>query len=159
MKKTVSLLITLILFSISITSCAAETNETINNTSIEIKLQLENSTITVNGKKKEIDSGNGTAPVIQDNRTFIPVRTVIEAMGGAVEWEADTQTAILAKDDTIIILQIGNKTAFVNENKITLDTEPRVINGRTMLPIRFIAENFGFNVDWNNSTQTIIITN
>lgn len=155
MKKILSMLIMLVLLTVSVTSCSAQPNEA---EPIEIKLKIDNPVMQINGIEKEIDTGRGTTPVIQNERTYIPIRAVVEAMGGVVEWEEETQTTVLAKDDTVILLAIGNNMAFVNENKHILDTEPKIIGERTMLPIRFIAENFGFKVDWDNNTQMIIIT-
>ena len=57
-----------------------------------------------------------------------------------------------------IRLTIDSETAYFNEEAHTLDAAPMIINGRTMLPIRFIAESFGFDVDWTPETQTVTIT-
>ena len=114
--------------------------------------------MTVNGTEKPIDD-NGTEPIIVDDRTLLPVRAVIEEMGGAVLWDSETQTVLLAYGGDIITLAIDNSTAFLNDNAQTLDTAPTIINDRTMLPIRFIAESFHFNVDWRQDEQKVIITN
>ena len=111
--------------------------------------------MTVNGAEQEIDPGRGTVPVLESARTLLPVRAVVEAMGGAVAWDEETQTAVLAKNDTIILLTIGSNIAFLNETSHTLDTVPVTINDRTMLPIRFIAEGFGYEVGWDGDTQTV----
>ena len=79
-------------------------------------------------------------------------------MGGSVLWDSETNTAVLTLGRDKIILTIGSETAFFNEEKHTLDVAPKIINDRTMLPIRFIAESFKFSVDWNGKTETITIT-
>ncbi len=152
MKKTISILLSLIIMTLFTVSCAAQTQAAV------IELQIGNPMMTVDGEELEIDTGRGTAPVIVDGRTLLPVRAVAEAMGGAVEWDAETQTAVLAKGDTIILLMIGSMTAFLNETAYTLDCAPIIQNERTMLPIRFIAENFGYDVQWDGDTQTITLT-
>lgn len=79
-------------------------------------------------------------------------------MGGSVLWDSETNTAVLTLGRDKITLNIGSETAFFNEEKHTLDVAPKIINDRTMLPIRFIAESFKFSVDWNGKTETITIT-
>lgn len=113
--------------------------------------------MTVNGEKKNIDE-NGTVPVIENDRTLVPIRAIIEAMGGRVLWDSETSTAVLTLGKDKITLNIGSETAFFNEEKHTLDVAPKIINDRTMLPIRFIAESFKFAVDWDEKTETITIT-
>jgi flavodoxin len=124
---------------------------------ISIVLGIDSPVMLVNGKEKAVDS-NGTSPVIIDGRTLVPVRAIVEEMGGSVGWSSETQTAVLEKDGNIIELVIGSTQAKFNDEIYTLDTEPVIINERTMLPIRFIAENFGFDVDWNKDTRTITIS-
>lgn len=120
-------------------------------------LQTDNPIMTVDGKETEIDPGLGTTPVIENGRTLVPIRSIIEAMGGSVEWNSDTQTASLSYDNNSIELVIGSTTAVLNGENKTLDTAPAIINGRTMLPIRFIAEGFGFDTEWDADTRSITI--
>lgn len=129
-----------------------------DTSSTTVVLQVDNPIMTVNGSETEIDPGMGTAPVIQDSRTLVPVRTIIEAMGGSVEWDNDTHTASLMYGDNEIELVTGSTTAYLNGEERSLDTAPAIINGRTMLPIRFIAESFGFNTRWDADTRSITIT-
>lgn len=150
MKKLISILLTAILCISTITAFAADTDAT-------IKLQINNPVMTVNGANASIDS-NGTTPVIINERTLVPVRAIIEALGGTVSWEQSTQTATLNYGDDEIKLIIDSVTAYLNDTPNTLDTAPTTINERTMLPLRFIAESFKFNVDWEQSTQTVTIT-
>jgi hypothetical protein len=58
----------------------------------------------------------------------------------------------------IIKLQIGNKIAYVDGNELTLDVPPQIINGRTMVPVRFISEGLGAEVGWDGATKTVTIT-
>ncbi len=124
---------------------------------ITIMLQIGNPNMTVNGAEKAIDE-QGTAPVLINDRTLLPVRAVVEEMGGSVEWVEDTQTVILAYGSDTITLQIDNPTAYLNDEAKTLDTAPMIIGDRTMMPIRFIAESFGFNVGWDDATQTATVS-
>lgn len=120
-------------------------------------LQIGNPMMYVNGVEKEIDPGLGTTPLLIDDRTMLPIRAVVEELGGAVIWDEETQTVLLAYQNDIIALAIGNSTAFLNEQPVVLDAVPVLINDRTMLPIRFIAEGFHFNVEWNDEEQIVTI--
>ncbi len=121
-----------------------------------VELQIDNPVMTVNGVKKQIDL-EGTAPVLVNDRTLLPVRAVIEELGGDVGWDDGTQTATLTYGGDTLELQIDSVAAYLNKNPYTLDTAPILLGERTMLPIRFIAESFNFDVGWDNETQTVII--
>lgn len=120
----------------------------------EVTLRIGDTAITVNGEEQTID----TAPVIIDSRTFVPVRAVVEALGGTADWNANTKTAILENGEDHIELTIGSKTAVLNGEEKQLDTAPVIIDGRTMLPLRFIAEGFGFEADWDAAAKTIYVS-
>ncbi len=156
MKKTVSIILSLVMMlSLMLTGCAAE-NETIKENT-EIVLQIDNPLMAVNGTEKEIDN-EGTTPLIQNGRTLLPVRAIIEEIGGSVAWNGEKKEVTLNYGDDEIKLTIDNTDAFQNGNKVVLDTAPTIIGDRTMLPIRFIAESFKFDVKWEAETQKVIIT-
>ncbi len=157
MKKSLSALLILALLTMVETGCTAEPSNT-SVAVLTVSMQIGNPIMTVNGMEKEIDPGIGTAPVIQNGRTLLPVRAVMEELGGAVAWDEETQTVVLAMDKNVILLTIDSPTAYLNEEIVMLDTPPVVMNGRTMLPIRFIAENFGIEVGWDESTSTVTLT-
>ena len=147
-KRTLALLTSVIMLAVFPSGCSAQSNI---NTAI---LRIGSTAISINGTESELD----TAPIIQNGRTLLPLRAVVEGLGGSVAWEAETKTAVFAKGDKVIFMTIGSNTAFVNTTEYTMDTEPIIIDGRTMLPIRFVAENLGFKVEWDESTQIITVT-
>lgn len=151
MKKLASIMFLFMLLLTSVTGCSAALPETDTNPLI-IVMQIANPVMTVNGTEKEIDPGRGTSPIIQNDRTFLPVRAVVEAMGGSVAWDGETQTVVMAMENDVLLLSIGNQTAYFNETAQTLDAAPVIVGERTMFPIRFIAECFGFEVEWEEST-------
>lgn len=155
MKKLISILLTFAFVMSFMTGCSAAEPEKSNK--FTLTMQIGNPVMTVNGEKKNIDE-NGTVPVVENGRTLVPIRAIIEAMGGDVKWDNETNTAVLTLGEDIITLTIGSETAFFNEEKHTLDVAPKIINDRTMLPIRFIAESFKFSVAWDEKTETITIT-
>lgn len=152
MKKAISgLLVICIVLTICITaSCIADTNTTGEKT---IVLQVGNSDMVVNGIPKAIDA----APVIRNGRTLLPVRAVVEEMGGEVIWNSELQQATLKYGSYTIVLTVDSTQAIVDDNARILDSAPLIINGRTFLPIRFIAESFGFEVKWSGEEQKITI--
>jgi flavodoxin len=157
MKKTISVILSLIMMlSLTLTGCAAESETAKPQENTKIVLQIGNPTMVVNGIDKPIDE-NGTVPVIINDRTLLPVRAVVEEMGGEVAWNGETREVTLNCGENEIKLIIDSKDAYLSGEKTTLDTAPTIINDRTMLPIRFIAESFHFEVKWEETTQTVTI--
>lgn len=146
MRKFISILLSLLLILNTLTTVFA--------VGTAITLQVDSNTINIGSRSVTID----TAPVIIDGRTLIPVRGVSEAMGGNVNWNNDTKTVTITLGSNKVEMTIDSKTAYFNNKAQTLDVAPVVLNGRTMLPARFIAESFGFDVNWDNDTKTISIT-
>jgi hypothetical protein len=126
-----------------------------------IVLTIAGKFMTVNGAKQEIDPGRGTVPVIQNGRTLVPVAAIIQALGGEVVWDAAARTVTITIGDKELVLAIGSPKAGVNGTSTPIDTDPKVvpviINSRTMLPFRFIAEQLGATVEWNGATRTVVI--
>jgi len=131
--------------------------------SIVIILQIGNPYMMVNGNWKEIDIGKDIKPVIKNSRTLVPIRAIIEALGGTIGWNGTEKKVTITLKDTVIELWIGKPQATVNGQTKWIDDAnhkvmPEIINGRTMLPLRFVAESLGAKVDWEPNTKTITIT-
>src|SRR5664280_1596059 len=135
---------------------------TIENTTKKqtvLDLHIRKSTFTINGTSKTLDS----PPVIKNGRTLVPIRAIIEALGGTVGGDATTKKATVTLGKKIIALWIGKDTATVNSVSTLIDSTnpkvvPLIIRGKTMLPLRFVTENLGATVGWDQNTQTITIT-
>jgi lactocepin len=130
-------------------------------TSVMITLQIGSPYVSVNGISKKIDS-EGSKPVIENNRTLLPVRVLIESLGGTVGWDPNARSVTINLNGNTIVLTIGKNTALVNGIRTPIDPDnskvvPVIINGRTYLPLRFIAENLGAMIDWDAATKTISI--
>ncbi|MGC5328733.1 stalk domain-containing protein [Brevibacillus sp. SYSU BS000544] len=97
-------------------------------------------------------------PVIKNSRTLVPIRPIAEGLGFKVDWDSKTQTVGIAKASSTVNLVINQKTAKRNGQAITLDTPAQIINGRTMVPVRFIAEALSYQVNWNASEQKVLIS-
>ncbi len=91
-------------------------------------------------------------------RALVPVRYIFEALGFQVEWNGETRRVIGTKEDIIIELPIGNKMATRNGVEIELDVPATIVNGRTMVPVRFVAESTDFYVAWEADQRTVTIS-
>ena len=88
----------------------------------------------------------------------MPLRAIFEALDAQVTWDGETRTVSAAKGDRSVSLTIDDVNATVNGAAEVLDVPAKIINDRTMVPVRFIAQSFGADVDWNPDTRTVIIT-
>lgn len=123
-----------------------------------MRLQVGSDKMTVGSSQAQIDPGYNTAPVIQNGATFVPIRAIIESLGGTVTWDSDTQTLTMTLDDNTVSMTVGSDTATVNGKSVTLTNDAYISNtGRTMIPIRFMAENLGMQVIWDQNTRSIDI--
>lgn len=116
--------------------------------------QGQNISVTVNGKRVEFDQ----QPLMTDDRTFVPVRAIFEALGAKVGWEEDTQTVIASRGYTNISLAVGSKQLYVNNQAKAIDVPAQLIGSRTFVPVRAIAEAFDCRVEWDEVSSTVIIT-
>jgi hypothetical protein len=131
-------------------------------TTTVITLTIGNPNITVNGTPKPIDA-SGTTPVIVGGRTLLPIRAIVEALGGTIGWNATTRTVTISVDVNTLELVIGNRMATVNGAKVAIDAAnaaivPAIVGGRTMLPVRFVGEQLGGVVEWSQATKTATLT-
>jgi len=97
-------------------------------------------------------------PQIVNGRTMVPLRAIFEALGAAVNWDNNTKTVTAKKDDTAVVLTIGSTTPTVNGQEVTIDQPAIIVNNTTLVPLRFIAEAFDADVNWNASTWVVTIT-
>jgi len=97
-------------------------------------------------------------PAIVDNgRTLVPLRAIFEAMGAQVDWDASTQTITAVREDLNLSLRVGGNVIVRNGVNISLDVPAQIIGGRTLVPLRAVAESFGAEVGWDPATRTITI--
>ena len=97
-------------------------------------------------------------PQLIDGRTMVPLRAIFEALGATVEWDDATWTAKATKDDTTIEITIEEKILYKNGNPITLDVPAKLINERTLVPVRAISESLDVLVGWDDATSTVSLT-
>ena len=132
-----------------------------NNTGV-IELQVGNPYMTVSIPDKDdrsvlIDSKNvNIVPVLQQGRVMLPIRAVVEAMGGTVAWQGDSRSVMIAFSEQTVEIPIGRKTILVNGESRSFDVPAEVADGRTRVPIRHL-ESLGCEVEWRRETRGVTI--
>jgi len=110
--------------------------------------------VDVNGQPVRFDT---ISPQRIGGRVFIPLRAVSEALGAEIEWDAATRTVRGRKGEREFTLPLGSDRAMVNGGAIRLDQPARIAFGTTMVPLRFVAEALGAEVEWNDAAQRVAI--
>ena len=114
-------------------------------------------TVLVNGEAVVFTD---QTPFIEEGRTLVPMRAIFEALGAIVEWDGETQTVISYDpvSEVSIVMQIGSNKMFINDKSIELDVAAKIVNDRTVVPVRAIAEGMNSKVDWDGDARTVIVT-
>ncbi len=136
MKKTIMVLIVLVL-TLNFVSAAPR----------EVTVTLDDNEVMFPDQK----------PIIENSRTLVPVRFVSEALGAKVDWIQAEQKVVITKDSKKIELVVGQKKVKIDNKDITLDVASKSQNDRTLVPLRFISEAFGCQVDWDQENWIVII--
>ncbi len=147
--------------TITPTVCPTDTPTPTQHPKNEIILQIDNKIMTINGIQKEIDPGIGTTPIIENGSTLLPIRALIEAMGGTVDWSVEENNEmhiVIKANSKDVTLVIGKNITFVNGEEKAIGTAPKIIKGRTMIPLRYVIENLGYEVNWDKFNKKITVS-
>ncbi len=98
------------------------------------------------------------SPVVEDGRTLVPLRAIFQGLGATVNWDEKTSTITADKDEITIVMKIGSTTMQKNGVTYSLDVAPKLLDGRTLVPLRAVSEAFKADVGWDGETSTIKIT-
>lgn len=104
-----------------------------------------------------------TMPININNRILVPVRATFDALGADIEWFGEIQTVIATSGSTLIALKIDNPLLIVSDvqtqgiKTIELDSPPVLLNSKTMIPLRAVAEIFDYQVNWSEENKSIFI--
>ncbi len=125
---------------------------------VELQFTIGSSTYLVDGVEKQMDA----APVIIEGRTLLPIRYVAVRLGAGIEWHGAQKKVVIASGGHFIVLYIGQSEAEIDRRKVPIDADnpnvaPMIIDGRTMVPVRFVAENLGCSVEWDAASQRVRI--
>lgn len=138
MKKIISLLLVVGLVLSSATLAFANENEI---------------SVYVEGQKVSFD----VPPQTINDRTMVPIRAIFEVMGATVNWDNATQTAICTKDNTVVKMTLNSKIEYINDVPYEMDVAPVIVDNRTLAPARYVAEAFGYFVNWDGNTKSVLI--
>ncbi|KIL41128.1 hypothetical protein SD70_08790 [Gordoniibacillus kamchatkensis] len=128
----------------ALAACGAASAETIVKSDMKIKL---------NGSPLSYDQA-----YLIDNSLFVPYRAFAETIGAEVGWDGDTETVTVKKDDSTIKLKIGSLSATVNGKTTAMAAPAQLIDSSTFVPVRFLSENFGIQVGYDDATRTVSLT-
>ena len=161
-KGILSHLLTILLIAVILFTNFYPSLTSADSKNIVINLWIGSSVMSVNGLRQPIDS-QGTKPIIVEERTLVPLRAIIEAFGGSISWDATAKKVTIRLNNNTLELWIGQSIASLNGLSMSIDPSnpkvvPMIINGRTMLPLRFVAESLGIDVQYDDKTKMITLT-
>ena len=155
MKKTAAFILTAVMFFLSVINVGAFT--IVYDGKIE-DYPWDPIVMVVDGQT--VDTFE-MPPIILNGRTMVPAREFFEQLGAEVSWDQSAKRVTINYNGERIILTINSRTVYIGSNSAIIsasDPAPKIINDKTMIPVRFVAEEFGFNVEWKNDTRSVIIT-
>ncbi|MCM1567098.1 MAG: copper amine oxidase N-terminal domain-containing protein [Dehalobacter sp.] len=152
----ISLVLALLIMFFPLSAIAGETSENQDTVMVFI---LDNNTYTADGELIVMD----VSPSIIESRTMLPIRYAATPLGADVSWDNETKKVTVSLGETKMELWIGQNNALVNGSTVPIDPDnvnvkPLIINGRTMLPLRFVTEALGCDVQWDAVARKITIT-
>jgi len=109
--------------------------------------------VFVKGKRPDFD----VKPFVKNGRTMVPIRAISETMGAKVNYDARNQKVNIVNGNVNINLQVNKNSAVVNGRNVRLDAPVSVVNGRTMVPLRFVSENLGAKVNYDSQRETVTV--
>ena len=112
--------------------------------------------ITVNGEDLVISEGD-TQPFIEEERTLVPMRAIFEALGAKVDWDGENRRVTATKEEDTIVLDIDSKIMLVNGSEVELEIPAKIVNERTVVPVRAISESLDCIVVWDEDTKTVYV--
>ena len=119
--------------------------------SVHMEFVIGSTNYKINGNTEAMD----VAPIIIDGRTLMPVRAVAEGLGAEVSWDEMLRLVTIERDRVTLRMTIDGTASRINNQEVTLDVAPVIIDNRTYMPIRFVAENLYATVSWTESTRTV----
>lgn len=111
-------------------------------------------TVFING----VEQNYSQPPIIDNGSTLVPLRGIFESLGATVNWNQKQKLVTATRGDTHISLKIGSKSPTVNGNVVPINVPGKIVNGATLVPLRFVSEALGADVKYEGATKTISIT-
>lgn len=98
-----------------------------------------------------------TAPLLVEDNTLVPMRDFFAALGASVQWDADNLSTVANYAEMKVSVQIGSRTAYINDVAVTMPVPAQLVDGHTMIPIRFFADQLGFSLYWDEGDWSIYV--
>lgn len=117
------------------------------------KLDKTGVKLYVNGEEPSFE----VPPFIREGSTLVPFRAISEALKANVSWDPEERSVTVTRGDITVKLFIDNKTAYVNGQEITLEVPAAIVEGSTVVPVRFVSEALKAAVEWEAETQSVVI--
>lgn len=109
--------------------------------------------VKINGKELKFDQ----PPVVRGGRLLVPLRAISEGLKAEVRWDPAAKTVTVVKGDTTVVLFLDKAEVLVNGEKVTLDVPAVAVNGRTLVPLRFLNQVFRNRVEFDDKTGEVNI--
>lgn len=138
------------ILSIILASCVLSVNGAMAE-----KVEEKKITVRVDGVKLTLEDQQ---PIIENDRTLVPLRAIFEALNAEVKWEDETRTVIAVKDENIMELKIGEDKYKVNGEEKELEVLAQIKNDRTLVPLRVVAESLGCTAEWNSENYEVNVS-
>jgi hypothetical protein len=157
-RKIIGTLLGLSCLSLSTTALADTASPAISTQKSPVQVaafKIGNGNYSVNGY-----TFRDAAPYIKNDRTYLPLRFAAYAVGigdNNIYWDGANQKVYLQKNNKIIVVTIGSNTMQVGDQTIQMDVPAEITDGRTMLPIAYIAKAFGCQVQWDGQRKIVTI--
>ncbi len=110
-------------------------------------------TVVLDGESMSFD----VPPMMIEGRTMVPVRGIFEALGAEITWDPQNRKIVATTKDVQVVLYANNQNARINDANVQLDVPATIMDGRTFVPLRFVSESLGANVEWDHASNTAII--
>lgn len=152
LKRFSTLIIAFLVFVLSISPAHIQALGS-ENARVNISFKVGNDVLKINGSDVKVEK-----PFVTNGVTMVPVRVITEAFGAQVDWNGDEKSITLKYEALMVKLVLGSKIARTSSKEAVLEEAPVIVNEKTMVPLRFISENFGATVNYEDSTKRISIT-
>ncbi|MEW6572553.1 MAG: copper amine oxidase N-terminal domain-containing protein [Bacillota bacterium] len=109
--------------------------------------------VFIKGKKTDFD----VPPQIVSRRMLVPLRKFAETLGCTVDWDSSTRQVVLVRGNRVVVLGVGQNTATVDGEQVALDVAAVIVNGRVLVPIRFVSETLDAEVDYHAESSMVVV--
>ncbi len=152
-KEACCVVFSIILLLLIMPLCSMSVHGQGDASEVSVQMQLGSIQATINEAPHELNQ----PPLIINGRSMVPLTFFSEGLGADIQWNGENRSILYQNDSFTVLLSIDQRTAYVNEQPVTLDAAPVIVNDRTMVPVRFISDILGYEVSWDAATQTITI--